>query len=103
MCLKSRLSGGHFWKLHGFHQAVHSADTDMNAIITGRNMRDPVSADPLVVVRIDVKDSPADLLILNGSCSRGAVKMPVVSTSVYIQYAAQGFNGVLRSEPVDGI
>ena len=28
------LIGRHLWELQGFHQAVHSADADFNAIIT---------------------------------------------------------------------
>lgn len=88
MCLKNRLSGRYFGKLHGFHQAVHSADADMNAIITSKNMCDFVSTDPFVVVRIDAEDSLADLLVLNSSCSRSRMKVLVVGTAVHFQNPA---------------
>lgn len=90
-------------QLHGFHQAVHSADTDMDAIITGKNMSDFVSADPLAVVRVDAEDEPPDLLVLDSSCSRSRMKMFVVGAAVYVQDTAQGFDGVLTTEPVDRI
>ena len=46
----------HFWQLQLFHQAVHSSDTDVYAIITLKYICDFVSAEPLVVISIDMKN-----------------------------------------------
>ena len=38
------LFSGHPWKLKGFHQPVHSSDTDVYAIITLKDIGDLVGA-----------------------------------------------------------
>ena len=52
----SRFIRRHFWQLQLFHQAVHSSDTDVYAIITLKNIGNFVSAKPFVVISIDMKN-----------------------------------------------
>ena len=44
---------GHGRQLHGAHQAVHSADTDVNAIVTLEDIGYLISSDTFVAVGID--------------------------------------------------
>lgn len=64
-----RLLGRHLWQLKRFHQAVHSSDADVNAIITLKNMGDFICSKPFVIVGIDVKNLGSNHLIFFGSVS----------------------------------
>lgn len=64
-----RLLGRHLWQLKRFHQAVHSSDADVNAIITPKNMGDFICSKPFVIVGIDVKNLGSNHLIFFGSVS----------------------------------
>ena len=98
-----RFSGRHWWKLHGLHQAVHSADADADTIITLKNMCDLVGSDPLFVICIDLEDEPSDLLVFNGSCSRSGIEMLVVCAPVNFQDPAERLDVVLAGEPANSI
>ena len=48
----------------GFHQAVHSSDTDMDAIITLENKGDLICSKPLAAVGVNMEDQRRNILIL---------------------------------------
>ena len=58
-----RLISGHLGKIHRPHQPVHSADTDVNAMITLQNVCDLVCTKTLVVVGKHLKNEPLQLLV----------------------------------------
>jgi len=68
--------------MKSFHQAVHSADTDVNAIITLENESNFISTKSFPVISIELKNGPADALILFGAVSRFRTEMLVVGASV---------------------
>ena len=49
------LRGRHSRQLHVFHQAVHSVDTDVNAIITLQYVSNLIGAKSFVVVSVNVQ------------------------------------------------
>ena len=73
---------GHSREIKVFHQSVHSADTDVNAIITLKNVSDLVSTKPLIIIGINLKDHLTDLLIFPGAVSRIRTEMLVIGASV---------------------
>ena len=68
--LVKRLVSRHAWKLKSLHQSVHSSDADLNAIITLKDIGYFVSTQPFVVIGIDLKDDPGNLLIFLGPIRR---------------------------------
>ena len=54
----------------------------MDAIITLENVCDLISTKSFLVIRIDLKDGPADVLILFGAVSRISTEMLVIGASV---------------------
>lgn len=99
----TRLAGGDLGEIHRSHQPVHSTYADVNAIVTLENVSDLVGADSLVVISIDLKDDPLDILILLDAGSRNLAEMLVVSAPVNLQDAAQGLDRMLETQLVDGV
>ena len=64
-----RLVCGHAWQLKSFHQAVHSTNTDVNAIVTLKNIGDFISTEPFIVIGINLKNALGDFLIFFGAVS----------------------------------
>ena len=60
---------GHAWQLKSFHQAIHSTDTDVNAIVTLKNIGDFISTKPFVIIGINLKNALSDFLIFFGAVS----------------------------------
>ena len=52
-----------------FHQPVHSADTDVNAIITQKDVGGFVSSEALPVIRMDMENQGSNMLVLPGTGS----------------------------------
>lgn len=47
-------SGWHLGQLHAVHQAVHSSDTNVNAIVTLKDVLDFISSQTFVVIGVDM-------------------------------------------------
>ena len=58
-----RLISRHFRKIHAFYQAVHSANADVNAIITLEDELYFICTKALVIISIDMKDKAFDMLV----------------------------------------
>lgn len=93
----------HLRQLQGFHQAVHSSHTDVDAIITCKNISDLIGAETLVIIGINVEDQGSDLLVFPDSGSSFIGEVLVVGAPVDSKDPAQGFDGVLEPEFVDGV
>ena len=61
---------GHPGELKVLHQSVHSADTDVNAIITPEDISDLIGTQTFVVIGIDAKDHLGDFLIFLSAIRR---------------------------------
>lgn len=94
---------GHFRKLQLFHQSVHSADTDVYAIITLKNIGDLVSSESLVVICMDMKNQGRDPLIFSDTKSGLSRKVLVISASVDSEDPAEGLDAVLETELVNRV
>lgn len=70
--------------MHRAHQAVHSSDTDADAIVTLEDMVDLIGAKAFVIISINRKDKPPNILIERNTGSRRRIKMFVVSASIDI-------------------
>lgn len=68
--ITERLIRGHTRQLKSFHQTVHSTDTDVNAIITLKNIGNFVSTKTFVVISVNLQNKPDYLLIFFGAVSR---------------------------------
>ena len=101
--LSPGLAGGHRRKVHAFHQAVHSSDTDMDAIITSEDVSDFIGAKPLIIISIDMEDRRFDLLILNRSGSRFGVEMLVIRAPIHPQDSAQSLDIMLKTQLMDSV
>ena len=95
------LRGRHSRQLHVFHQAVHSADTDVNAIITLQYVSNLIGAKSFVVVSVNVQYIGPDDLIFLITRGRAGKEVLIVGTSVYLQDTTQDPDVVLQSELVD--
>jgi len=98
-------AGGHRRKAHAFHQAVHSSDTDVDAIITSEDVSDFIGVKPFIIIGIgiDVEDCRFDLLIFKSPGSRFGVKMLVICAPIYLQDPAQSLDIMLEAQLVDGV
>lgn len=103
MLVSVRFIRGHLGKFHRVHQAVHSSDTDLNAIITFENIGDLISSKTFVIVRVDLKNHPLNILVFLNSGSRFGIKMLIVGAAVYVQDSAQGFDSMLKSEFMNSV
>lgn len=52
--ITERFIRGHTWQLKSFHQTAHPTDTDVNAIITLKNIGNFVSTKTFVVISINL-------------------------------------------------
>ena len=98
-----RFNSGHLRQVHGVHQAVHSSDTDVDAIITFKDTANLISADAFIKVSIYLKDDDLDLLIFTCPCSRFRMEMLVVSAPVDSQNLAESFYIVLVTKLMNGV
>ena len=81
-----------------FHQPVHSADTDVNAIITQKDVGGFVSSEALPVIRMDMENQGSNMLVLPDT-GRGLWReMLVISASVDPKNPAEGADAVLEAE-----
>ena len=94
---------GHFRKLHAVHQAVHSPDADVNAIITLEDELHLVSAETFVIISMNMENKAFDMLVFRHARGSPAAEMFVVGAPVDAKYAAQGFDVMLETEPMYGI
>ena len=81
-----------------FHQAVHSTDTDVNAIITLKNVSDFISTKPFVIISEDLQNGFCDCLIFFGAISRFSAVMLVISASVDTKNFAEKFDVMLETK-----
>ena len=95
--IAERLFRGHSRKLKGSHQSVHSSDTDADAIITLKDVSDLVSAKPFVVIGIDLKDYPGNILILLCTISRFRIVMFVIGAAVDTEDLAENLDIMLMT------
>lgn len=98
-----RLVSGEFWKAHGCHQAVHSSDADVDAIVTSKDIFDLVCANTFVIIRKNLQDDPPDVLILFRPVGGLRMKVLVISAAVYPKNSTKGFDVVLEAQFMDGI
>ena len=75
---------GHLRELQFFHQAVHSANADVNAIITLQKVSNLIGTKTLVVIRINVQDQGSDVLVFTRARCRLGTEVLVIGTSVYL-------------------
>ena len=95
--IAERLFRGHSRKLKGSHQSVHSSDADADAIITLKDVSDFVSAKPFVVIGIDLKDYPGNILILLCTISRFRIVMFVIGAAVDTEDLAENLDIMLMT------
>lgn len=86
-----------------FHQSVHPSDTDAYAIVTLEDVGDFISAQPFVVIRMDMENQRSNLLILPDAWGGFSREMFVISASVDPENAAERFNVVLETQLMDGV
>ena len=98
-----RLVGGHFGELQSLHQAVHSSDTDVDAIITLKNEGNFVCTKPFVVIGINMEDQGSNALILSDARSRFSRKMLIIGASVNSQNPTERFDVMLEPEFMDSV
>lgn len=98
-----RFVGRYFRKLHAVHQPVHSANADVNAIITLENELYFIGAEALIIIRIDMKDKAFDKLVSRYTRGSLGAEMLVKRASVDIKHAAAGFDFMLETEPAYGV
>lgn len=89
--------------MQGFHQAVHSADADFNAIVALENNGDFVRPEALVVLGVYEENDLFNTLILYAARSRFRVKVLVIGTAVYSEHTAQRFDIMLVPELVNSL
>lgn len=94
---------GHAGKIHFLHQPVHPSDADVYAIITSQDVLDLVSAEPFVIVSIDVEDGGTDFLILHRPQGRGRPKVLVIGAAVYPENPTERLDLVLEAEFMNGV
>ena len=83
-----------------FHQTVHSADADVNAIVTLKDKCYFVSTETLVVIGIDLQDQSCNLLILFSSISWLSVKVLVIGASVNAKNLTENLDVMLEAKLV---
>ena len=98
-----RFIGRHFRKVHAFHQAVHSADADVNAIIALENELYFVGSEAFVIIGVDMKDKAFETLVFRYARSGSAAEMLIKGTSVDVKHTAKGFDVMLKAKPVYGV
>ena len=86
-----------------FHQSVHPSDTDADAIVTPEDVGDFISAQPFVVIRMDMENQRSNQLILPDAWGGFGREMFVISASVDPENAAERFNVVLETQLMDGV
>ncbi len=79
--------------MHRAHQAVHSFNADVDAIVTLEDMVDFIGA----------KDKAPEILVKRNTGSGRRIKMLVVSASIDKQDTAKRLNTMLKTEPVDSV
>jgi len=90
-------AGGDFGQHHRLHEPVHSADADINAIITFKNTGNFICTKPFLALGIYLQNEGFQLLIFRNSWCRGCVKVLIIGASVDPKYPAKGFDRVLKS------
>ena len=98
-----RFVRGHGGQLHGAHQAVHSTNADVDAIVTLEDVSDFVSSDTFVAVSVDLQDSLLDALVFFDTGRGFGIEVLVISASIHVQYAAERFDAVLEAELMYGV
>ena len=88
----------HGGQLHGAHQAVHSTDTDVNAIVTLEDIGDLISSDTFVAVGIDLQDRLLYALVFFDPGSGFGIEVLVISASIHVQNTAERLDAVLETE-----
>lgn len=96
-----RLISTHFRKIHTFHQAVHSAAADVNAIFLREAFRHFLCAQPFVTFDVKCKDLGSDASVFNSSAGILSVTEFVVGASIYIQNPAKRCNRMLVAQRMD--
>ena len=93
----------HGGQLHGAHQAVHSTDADVNAIVTLKDVCNLISPDTFVAVSVDLQDCLLNALVFFDPGSRLGMEVLIVSASIHVQDAAERFDAVLETEFMYGV
>ena len=93
----------HSGQIHGFHQPVHSSRADIDAIITLQTQCDFLAAESFVRLGVQIHNARADLLILFFPRGRLMPQEFVIRAPVYPQNPAQGADGMLVRQKLDGI
>ena len=92
-----RLFCRHTRELERSHQAVHSFDADIDAIITLQNIGDFICTKTFVIIGINLKNQSGDLLIFFGADSGFRMIMFIIRTSVDIQHFAKKLDAMLET------
>ena len=94
---------GHGGQLHGVHQAVHSSDADVDAIVALEDIGDLVGSDTFVTVGVDLQDRLLDALVFFDPGSGFGIEVLVISASIHVQNTAERLDAVLETELMDRV
>lgn len=86
-----------------FHQSVHPSDADAYAIVTPENVGDFISAQPFVIIRMDMENQRSNMLVLPDAWGGFSREMFVISASVALENTAERFNIVLETQLMNGV
>ena len=98
-----RLKSAHFRKIHRFHQTVHSAAADVNAIFPCKAFGHFLWTQPLVAFDVKCKDFRSYAPVFNSSVWVLSVTEFVVSTPIDTQNSTKCCNSVLMTQRMDCI
>lgn len=93
-----RLHSAHFGQIHGFHQAVHSAAVDVNAIFPRKTCSHFLCTQSLVAFDVKRKDFCTERSVFHSSAGILAVAELVVGAPVDLQNPTKCGHSVLMAQ-----
>ena len=92
-----RLYGTHFREVHGFHESVHSTDTDVNAIATLKTDLNFMFTQSFIRSSIDFQNMRTNLSVFYFSARGMMVQKFVICTCTMVNFqnTADSRNGML--------
>ena len=96
-----RLKCAHFRKIHRFHQTVHSAAADVNAIFSCKAFGYFLRTQSLVAFDVKCKNFCTKLSVFNGSARIFAVAELVVGAPIDLQNPTKCCNSVFMTQRMD--
>ena len=96
------LYSAHFRQIHGFHQTVHSAAADVNAIFPRKTFGHFLRTQSLVAFDVKCKDFCSKRSVFNSSVRIFAVAELVISAPIDLQNPTKCCNSVFMAKRMDG-